>query len=190
MPTKPNKLKFVFEQYKIYIAEKIHAKYAPSYATIADIKDKWRHNFAYNKELEDFLIFETKVFIRLLDWQEPNFRNPDFLKSLVKSISSYLAAYVEKSSKYGNDHMATLNYLNDVLFNSFYYIQALKNNKDAKSQSVAPQKSKKSNNITKRKSIREDAPQNRTTKKRHMNYAARTRQIVRQRIMDANQDIR
>lgn len=83
----------VFSNYTQYISKLVIDKYGPSYTTQQDIRNRWRNLIPYSIGIEDFLIFQTKMYIRFLDSRDPNSTNPQFLESLVKLMADYLSAY-------------------------------------------------------------------------------------------------
>ena len=88
----------IFGQYAVCITEKLLEKYGPSYASQSVIRNTWRNTFPYDKRVEDFLIFETKMYIRNLDRRDSNSTNPQFLLALTKLMADYLSAYTMKSN--------------------------------------------------------------------------------------------
>ncbi len=113
-----------FSTYTKYITEEFLDKYGASYSTVESIKNTWRHKTPYNKEVEDFLIFKSKMFIRLLDTRDSNSTNPEFLKALINLISDYLSAYTQNSPENIKRKKAK-EQLNRILYNQSAYIQNL-----------------------------------------------------------------
>lgn len=113
-----------FSTYTKHITEEILATYGPSYSTPETVKNSWRHKTPYKKEIEDFLIFKSKMFIRLLDPRDSNSTNPEFLKALITLIADYLSAYTHKNSE-----IPTRKKAKELLFRTLYnqsaYIQNL-----------------------------------------------------------------
>lgn len=113
-----------FSAYTKYITEEFLEKYGTSYSTAESVKNTWRHKTPYNKEVEDFLIFKSKMFIRLLDTRDSNSTNPEFLKALIDLISDYLSAYTQNSPENIKRKKAK-EQLNRVLYDQSTYIQSL-----------------------------------------------------------------
>ena len=113
-----------FSTYTKYITEEFLDEYGASYSTVESIKNTWRHKTPYNKEVEDFLIFKSKMFIRLLDTRDSNSTNPEFLKALINLISDYLSAYTQNSPENIKRKKAK-EQLNRILYNQSAYIQNL-----------------------------------------------------------------
>lgn len=113
-----------FSAYTKYITEEFLEKYGASYSNAESVKNTWRHKTPYYKEIEDFLIFKSKMFIRLLDTRDSNSTNPEFLKALIDLISDYLSAYTQKSSEKIKRKKAK-EQLNRILYNQSAYIQTL-----------------------------------------------------------------
>lgn len=127
MNSKRNKISAAqktFSTYVKYITEEFLEKYGASYSTAESVKNTWRHKTPYNKEVEDFLIFKSKMFIRLLDTRDSNSTNPEFLKALIDLISDYLSAYTQNSPENIKRKKAK-EQLNRVLYDQSTYIQSL-----------------------------------------------------------------
>ena len=121
-PTASEKL---FNNYKRYICfELIETPYTPNYCTFANIENGWQKILRYKKEIEDFLIFKTKIFVRLLDPRNSNSTNPEFLKAFIKLVSKYLSLYTQKNPDIPNIKKAE-ELLNRALYYQSVYIQNL-----------------------------------------------------------------
>lgn len=113
-----------FSAYAKYITEEFLEKYGASYTTSESVKNSWRYKTPYSKEIEDFLIFKSKMFIRLLDSRDSNSTNPEFLKALITLIADYLSAYTQNNPEITNRKKAK-EQLNRALYNQSAYIQNL-----------------------------------------------------------------
>ncbi len=98
--TKQTAAQRAFSLYTKQISELIISKYGPSYSTYEDVKNTWRNVIPYTKEIENFLIFQTKMYIRLLDSRDPNSTNLQFLSALIYLIADYLSAYTMHADAY------------------------------------------------------------------------------------------
>ncbi len=113
-----------FSQYVKYITKIVLEEYGPSYANPNEILNTWRRLFPYSKTVEDFLIFKTKIFIRLLDSRDSNSTNPQFLQILITEIADYLSAYTRQNPNVHTRKKAKM-LLFDALYNQSAYIQNL-----------------------------------------------------------------
>ena len=82
----------IFERYKNEIAEKIIEKQGVSYQRAVDIKDNWINSLKYSKELEKFVIQQTKYFLANLPINGIH-DSQIVLKNLSHKISVLLANY-------------------------------------------------------------------------------------------------
>ena len=114
----------IFGQYAVYITEKLLEKYGPYYASQSVIRNTWRNTFPYDKRVEDFLIFETKMYIRNLDRRDSNSTNPQFLLALTKLMADYLSAYTMKSNDTKTRKKAR-QMMERILYDQSAYIQHL-----------------------------------------------------------------
>lgn len=114
----------LFASYTIYITDIMLEEYGPSYATRAEIRNTWRYKIPYTNEIENFLIFKTKMYIRLLDTRDSNSTNPQFLDALTQLMADYLSAYTmhnpEKLSRKKAKEI-----LKQALYDNSAYIQSL-----------------------------------------------------------------
>lgn len=88
--------------YKTYVPEiskKVIDAFGDSYITFNDLKDSWRKQLNYSKAASDYLILETKTFIRLLDQRNQDSTNPQFLDSLTGLMADYLSVYFVRSAE-------------------------------------------------------------------------------------------
>lgn len=94
--------KRIFAEYTQYITKKFLDKYGTSYANAESVRNYWRDTAQYSPEIENFLVFETKVFIRIF---APT-NNTWALHKLITGISDYLSAYVKKAPDTGSRNRA------------------------------------------------------------------------------------
>ena len=114
----------VFSTYTIYISNMVIDKFGGSYTTLGTIHNTWRREFPYSKEIENFLIFNTKMYIRFLDSRDSNSTNPQFLEALAREIADYLSAYTVRNPKHANRKKAK-EVLKIELYDESSYIQNL-----------------------------------------------------------------
>lgn len=113
-----------FSAYTKYISKLVIEKYGPSYSDPQEIRNRWRNLIPYCPEIENFLIFQTKMYIRFLDSRDSNSTNPQFLEALVKLMADYLSAYtMQKNSNITRKKAKEL--LRAELYDNCSYIQHL-----------------------------------------------------------------
>lgn len=110
--------------YTGYITNKVLEKYGPSYVTPTNGGKQWRTMIAWSQEIENFLIFETKMFIRLLDTRDARSTDLSFLYALTRLMADYLAKFCMMSPTIDTRKQAFKN-LHTTLFDNFGYIQRL-----------------------------------------------------------------
>ena len=82
-----------FHDYIRDIQEAVISTYGPSYAEVDKIRNKWREIIRWSKEIEDFLILKSKIYIKTLDYRAAKSTDLAFLKSLTKLMADYLSGY-------------------------------------------------------------------------------------------------
>lgn len=81
-----------FTEYIRFIQKEIWV-FGPSYSTVDTIKNNWRYDYEWTKDIEKFIILKTKTFIRLLNSDNGLESDPRFLEALIRLISDYLSPY-------------------------------------------------------------------------------------------------
>lgn len=114
----------VFSNYTVYISNMVIEQYGPSYSSQLEMRNTWRCKIPYTDEIEDFLIFKTKMFIRFLDSRNSNSTNPQFLDALTRRMADYLSAYTVRSLKRETRKKAR-EQLRITLYDESTYIQNL-----------------------------------------------------------------
>ncbi|MDE6478402.1 MAG: hypothetical protein K2L94_04115 [Alphaproteobacteria bacterium] len=110
--------------YTGYIMTKVLDKYGPSYVTPQNGGKQWRTTISWSQEIEDFLIFESKMFIRLLDSQDARSTDLSFLYALTRLMADYLAKFCMMAPGIMTRKQAFRN-LHTALYDKFGYIQRL-----------------------------------------------------------------
>ncbi|MDR0741541.1 MAG: hypothetical protein LBF28_02095 [Rickettsiales bacterium] len=100
-PKQSAALQIFNKQYLPYVSSIVVEEFGRSYDIVDNIKNTWRAKFDISQEIADFLILKTKTFIRLMNSADSNSTNPQFLKSLIASISDYLSAYFMRFDNVG-----------------------------------------------------------------------------------------
>lgn len=135
---------FFLEEYVPHINNLVIENFGFSYMTVEETKSNWRKNLETSAELSDFLISETKIFIRLMDAKTHNANNLQFLKSFTVNVADYLAVYfvrLENGAK-RNDVRRTLE---KMFYDNFQYVQYMLVQQQQKRYAKANNKSKKDN---------------------------------------------
>lgn len=110
--------KTMFYKYTRYITEKVMDKYGASYENMDTMGHYWRYNLPYSAETENFIVFETKIFIRLF----VTTKNGWALRQFIDGISDYLSAYVKRAPDTGSRNRARKK-LRNLLYNQSAHIQ-------------------------------------------------------------------
>lgn len=89
-----------YPQYREFIAKELfYSKFGPSLKTLQQYNESWRDIIDYTKDCEEFLIFKTQTFLRLLPIDNELYAHPRFLRILTRQISNYLARYVARKDE-------------------------------------------------------------------------------------------
>ena len=69
----------LFHNYIRFIQGEVigHDKIGYSYAISENIRNKWRYDFRWDKEIENFIILQTKTYIRTLDSRDAKSTDPN-----------------------------------------------------------------------------------------------------------------
>lgn len=134
-------------QYARNISEHVIETYGGSYQTYQNIGDTWRTCFNYSQKIEDYILRETKLYIRMLNLRDGMATDPNFLYSFVDLISQYLAEYTVRKNP-NQTKEAEHKRLQQLLWNENKYIKALLSHQALKrySEKTPPRRKHKSNN--------------------------------------------
>lgn len=116
----------IMAQYRPYITKKVLDRYGTSFQNAENLGDSWRDNILYSPAVEEFLVLETRVFIRLYT----NTDNLWAIRALVKMISGYLAVFVQMAPDTGSLNRARKK-LKHLLFDESDFVQHIINQKKA-----------------------------------------------------------
>ena len=87
----------MFAMYVKEISNKVIKKFAPSFVTYEDMKNKWRYELVYSEAIEEYIILKTRIYIMTLDSRDPTSKNPSFLKALTKLMADFLSLYTMRA---------------------------------------------------------------------------------------------
>lgn len=127
--------------YSRHITKLFLDKFGPSYADTEEIRNSWRKTAPYSVDAEDFLILQTRTYIRMLDPQDSNSRNLSYLKLLTKMMADYLTAYTHRNPAIANRNMARKR-IEAALYDDFAYIKYL-SAKQAAARALRQQRAEK-----------------------------------------------
>lgn len=85
-----------FDNYKTYINGQFIDKFGKSYDTVNSVGSTWRITYPYSHAAEEFLVFQSTLFIKLFCHyynEESNIRS---LNKLVYSMAQYLSSYTSR----------------------------------------------------------------------------------------------
>ncbi len=103
-----------FTKYIRFIQKEIWV-FGPSYSTVDTIKNNWRYDYEWTRDIEKFIILKTKTFIRLLNSDNGLESDPRFLEALIRLISDYLAPYFMRGL-----NIPTMNQAKNKLFTQLW----------------------------------------------------------------------
>jgi hypothetical protein len=87
-------------------------------------ESSWRDSYPVTEGLEYFCVTYSEKFIIGLCEQDPNRKNPQFLRALIKNIADYLSVFFARIGRFENRNAAR-KYLFGALFDDFDFIQTL-----------------------------------------------------------------
>lgn len=108
--------KQLYCQYTEFIGTRVVDKFGGSYQTAELLGGVWRQKIEYRPDIKDFVIAETKLFLRLLP--DENLRDLNVCYLLCDKISDYLSKYIAKESA-GLTRKIAMKQLMDELFFNF-----------------------------------------------------------------------
>ncbi len=131
--TKPSAAARVFTQeYTPFIQDKVVSYYGPSYSRVTDFGNAWRTKITWSQEIEDYAIFQSRLFIIMLDSKSSNSTNPQFLKALTQMIAEYLAKFSIQAPNPQTRKSATTKIENQLFHKNSYIQKMLAAQKDAR----------------------------------------------------------
>ena len=125
MAKKPTKAHLVLSDFISFISPMIILEHGVSYMDMVASRNKWRDQIPYSSETEQFLIIQSKVFIRTLDSRNSRSVNPAFLKALVNEIADYLSAYTVRNPNIKRTRRAATKSMIQHLWDNNAYIQGI-----------------------------------------------------------------
>ena len=114
----------LFEIYKRNIAEHVIEAYGSSYQTYETVGDTWVKTLRYTPAIEKDIINTSKFFVRMLDTRDSKSTDPNFLYSLMDSISEFLGEYTVRK-KPGTVKRLETERLMHILWEENSYIRGL-----------------------------------------------------------------
>ena len=82
-----------FSDFTRDITEQFLKQDKDSYRTQAETRNRWRYECEYTPEAEDHLIFQSRLYLRVLNAKDSKSTNPQFLNALTNLMADYLSAY-------------------------------------------------------------------------------------------------
>ena len=101
--------KQILDQYVVYIATAVIKEYGGSYQNFQTMGETWRKKIPYNSIAEDFILYQTDLF--LISLKNRNCNDFNLMYKVCDDISKYLALYLARKL---NDDVSK-EVLNDVL---------------------------------------------------------------------------
>jgi len=107
-------------EYIEFIGTKVIDKFGGSYQNYNTLGKTWRQKLEYSPKIEEFLIAETKVFLRMQEFRlQTNF---NLLYVLCNGIGDYLSKYLVKKSANLTRNAITENIVNEIFLSSERFI--------------------------------------------------------------------
>ncbi len=120
-----------YKKYKESLNSQVWEKFGPSYCMPSVNNGSWRTTIPYRKEVVDYVILQTRVYLRLVEYYGLALQQWDFMTALTNKIADWLAVYLERNPGLdGRDaeykHKWAVDYVKDEIVNKFDYVQRLK----------------------------------------------------------------
>ena len=119
-----NKRGQIIWKYVNYIADDVVNKFGGSYQTKESLGKSWRQQMEYNINVENAVIQDTKVWLRLLDNRDQG--NLNLMYGVCYDISEHLSKYMVKKSSDLTVEKVTNELLNTLFFNSPHFVSIFK----------------------------------------------------------------
>ena len=103
-------------QYIEYIGDKVIDKFGGSYRNYQTDGKIWRQQMPYSPAIEDFLFYQTDLFLRLLDIRDQG--NFNMMYKVCFNISDHLSKYLVKKSPELNRKFVTDMVLHKIFLDS------------------------------------------------------------------------
>ena len=117
-----------FGEYSEYITDMVISEFGGSYQNRQELRNTWRVTFPYSVVCDDFIMLETKTFLRTLP--DDNLRDLNFSYRLCQNIADYLSKYmakgIENNGNGKNENKKSMN--QDVLNRLFFDFDIFVNN--------------------------------------------------------------
>ncbi len=120
-----------YKKYEDFINEKVWEQFGPSYCTPSLSGNKWRTTIPYSYKIADFLMLQTRVWLRLIEYKGSATDQWDFMTKLTNQITEFLVTYFVRnaglSGRSDSDKQKwATEYIRGEIVNRFVYMQRLK----------------------------------------------------------------
>lgn len=86
-----------FANFTQHITKLFLEHFGKSYMTQESIRNRWRAECDYSAKAEEFLILQSRTYLRNLNQRDTKSTNPSFLGALTSLMADYLSAYTMRS---------------------------------------------------------------------------------------------
>jgi len=119
-----SKIEQIITDYQEFIDMEVIDNFGGSYQNYQTLGNVWRQKMNYAKPIEDFVIFKTKLFIRLLDKSEKN--NLNMMYKVCNNMADYVAEYTAKKSADLTSVSAKEDIMKHIFFDSGLFVSRFK----------------------------------------------------------------
>ncbi len=120
-----------YKKYKESLNEKVWESFGPSYCTPSINSGKWRTIIPYDKKVVDYIMLQTRVWLRMVDYYGLPVQQWEFMQALTSKIAEWLSVYLERNPGLDGRSLDAkrqwaVDYVKDEIVNNFEYAQRLK----------------------------------------------------------------
>ena len=112
--------KVITAQYIDFIADRVIDKFGGSYQNHETTGRVWRQKMDYLPQIEEALIFDTKLFLRTLDVRDQGDLN--MMYNVCRNIADWLSKYLVKKSPDLTRERVTDNVLSEIFLKSPHFV--------------------------------------------------------------------
>ena len=116
--------KVITAKYVDFIADEVINKFGGSYQNHQTLGRVWRQQMPYRPEIEQFVLQQTKLFLRLQDIRDLG--NFNMMYKVCLNIADWVSKYMVKKSPELTREQITKTVLNEIFLNSEYFVPKFK----------------------------------------------------------------
>lgn len=116
--------KQITAKYIDFISRAVIDKFGGSYQTYQTLGNSWRTQLKYNPVIENYILMQTHVFIRMLD--DCNLRDLNVMFIACDNMADYLSKYISRKSPDLTRKIAKKELMDNIFFKSSLLVEKYK----------------------------------------------------------------